>query len=191
MKITAEARKHMITRNSVSYRVTLKTFSMKDGSQGEISVNVSGDFSSEQDMLGYVATRNTTSEIAVVPVAVKPVEKLEDRRAMFDDDFFRYGHILKDDEKITGLMVRTLKIAVVHCVSADFEKREFNEDAICVIGSFENAEDAVTWYKKRTPNDKKVYGNFSGMESNEVKVAIPVNEFYNHSFSITDEKEEV
>lgn len=187
-KMTAEARKHLITKNSVSYRATLRTFDMKTGAQGTQSFSASGDFATEQDMLGFIASRNTTSELAVVPVAVNPVEKIEDRRALFDDEFFRIGHILKEDEKLAGLMVRTLNLNTVHCISADFETQTFSKELVQMIGNFDTAEECVTWYKKRTPTDKKIYGKFVSMESTEIKVAVPVSEFFAHSFSISNEE---
>ncbi len=184
--MTSEARKHLITKSAVSYRVTLKTFSMVTGEAGEMTAEISGNFSTESEMLGAVAVRYTTTEEAVVPVLVKPIEKVEDRRAMFDDDFFRYGHILKDGEKICDSMIRTLTLCHIKCLSADFENQTFSDEMITVIGDFDNAEEAVSWHKKRTPNDSKIYGKFSSMEKAEIKVALPVADFFAHSFSVNN-----
>lgn len=189
-KITAEARKHLITRNSVSFRVTVRTFSMKDGKPGELTAEISGDYATDIEMLSAVAGRYTTAETAVVPVAVKPIEKLEDRRAMFDDQFAFYAHPVKEDEKLTGLMVRSLKVTAVHAVSADFVERKFTDETLFVVGTFETAEQALAWYSKRHPEDKKVYGCATIENPVEIKYGMPVSEFYSHSFSITEEQGE-
>ena len=186
MKITAEARKHLITKNSVSYRVTVRTFSMKNGEQGELTVEISGDYNSDIEMVSAVAGRYTTQDIAVVPVALKPIEKLEDRRAMYDDHFALCGSPVKDGDKLQGLMVRTLKLNTVSVVSADFENREFKDEKLYVIGSFETAEEALSWYIKRNPEAKKAYGMPTMEKPVEIKYGLPVDKFFEHSFSITD-----
>ena len=187
-KITAVARKHLITRNSISYRVTVRTFSMKDGQQGELTVEISGDYASDIEMLSAIAGRYTTAETAVVPVALKPIEKLEDRRAMFDDQFAFYAHPVKEDEKLAGIMVRSLKLTAVHAVCANFKERKFTEETLYVMGTFDTAEEALSWYVKRHPEDNKVYGEATTENPVEIKYGIPVADFYNHSFSISTEE---
>lgn len=182
--ITAEARKHLITRSTSEYKVRLRTFSMKDGSQGEQEFKVSGDFSSDMEICAHVSARYTTQEIAVVPVALSPVELIGHRFAMYDDRFVLLGHVLKDGEKLTGLMVRTITITEIFVTEADFVSRTFSDKKLSVYGTFDSAQDALAWYVKRNPNTGCAYIASEITGTQEVKIAVPVQKFFDHAFAL-------
>ena len=189
MKITAEERKHLVTKSTVSYRVTVRTFSMKTGEQGEMTVNVSGDFQNDLALLSYVAGRYTTSEVAVVPVALSDIEKIDKRYVMFDGTFFKSGNILSDTDKTAGLMVRTLTLTTVKVICADFESRQFKEEKVNVIGEYDSAQSVVDWINRDgLKKSNKVYAvaDSEYMDKCSVKIGIDPAVFFENAFCLTE-----
>lgn len=189
-KLTAEARKHIITKSARKYRADVLTISLSDGKQGYARYEIAGDFDKDIDVLSAISARYSINGVrAVAPITNGAVEKIENRFAMFDDDFFANGSIIKDGDKIAGLMVRTLTLNTIKCLCADFDTQTFSEATICVVGDFDSADDAMLWYKKRTPDDKKIYGKFS-MESVSVKIAMKPADFMSKAFAIDNTEKE-
>lgn len=188
IKLTTEARKHLITKTACETRANVLTIDLTDnGKQSYIPYTVSGSFNTDLEALAYISARYTTSEKPVAPVTNAPVEKIEKRFAMFDFDFVRYGNLLTEDSKKVGLMVRTIDFYSVPVICADFDKQEFTKTTVTVCGVFENAVSALEWYASNHP-ENKAYRVDKEREAKGYQLQYGMNpqSFFDNAFALTE-----
>lgn len=191
-KMTAEQRRHLITKTAVSYRAYVLTIDTTTGKNTYEPYTISGTFDTDISILSAIAGRYTTREKAVAPMSDRPIEKIEKRFAMTDSAFVRYGRMVTDDTKTVGYMVRTITMTEVTVRFADFETETFGTENIVVCGDFVDAESAVDYYKRyeNISTDSKVYGPAKITEKTDIKFMIRPEEFFANSFAMNDEEQE-
>lgn len=184
-KITAEARKHLITKSTADFSAYLFTISKEDGKQSYEKYTISGSFDTDMEIMVAICGRYTDAQKVVAPMTDRAIEKIETRYAMFDDDFFADSTIVRQDTKTAGNMVRTLTVNTLHFVQADFETKTFEDRSLPVIGNFENARDCLNWIIKRYPDlQDKAVGKPEIVDTYEIKCMMNIDTFFENAFMI-------
>lgn len=92
---TVIKKERMVTRTIIRNTVTVKGYNWDEEKKEERTKTITGKLDKFEDEMFILQAFNSTQ---FIPREIVSVESKEIRYGMSENDFIKYGHILKDDE---------------------------------------------------------------------------------------------